>query len=125
MSTTWPSFVTKDLPDTEDGYAEMLRRWEVYNREMQVVIASGVAHLDEDSWWVCTATGELIGPDPEIERPWTEEDFASAQRMTFAEACDLVASIRQARAETAQSADVGEPNAADEPPEPPRPLRRE
>lgn len=33
---------------------------------------------DADGWLVDAKTGELIGPDPEIEREWTKEDFARA-----------------------------------------------
>jgi Uncharacterized protein conserved in bacteria len=74
MTRTWPSFVTKDLgPDDDD---EMWRRWEAYNRDMQAIIAAGGVHQDEDGWWVDDATGELIGPDPQIERPLTDEDLA-------------------------------------------------
>jgi uncharacterized protein (DUF4415 family) len=94
----WPSFVTKDLGDSPDG-DEMQRRWEVYEREMKAIIVSGSAHQDEDGWWVDTATGELIGPDPEIERPWTDEDFARAKRtpMVLPEA---IAKLRRARGPT-------------------------
>jgi uncharacterized protein (DUF4415 family) len=97
--TTWPSFVTKDLGDSPEDEAEMQRRWEIYDREMKAIIAAGTAHQDEDGWWVDTATGELIGPDPEIERPWTEEDFARAKRtpMVLPEA---IAAIRRARGPT-------------------------
>ncbi len=71
----WPVFETKDLGDDPDD-TEMLRRWEVYNTEMQVIIASGTAHKDDDGWWVDTASGELIGPDPEIERPLSDDQLA-------------------------------------------------
>lgn len=122
MNSKWPSFVTKDLPDTDEGDAEMHRRWEDYDREMQVIIASGIAHQDEDGWWVETATGELIGPDPEIERPWTEEDFANAKRMTFVEAFPGLADpIRKAKDEAVEQGDKDQASAEDEPPEPPRP----
>ncbi|MCB1386072.1 MAG: BrnA antitoxin family protein [Nitratireductor sp.] len=67
MTSKWPAFITKDLgPDDDD---EMMRRWEVYNREMKALIAKGGFHQDADGWWVETATGKLVGPDPEIERP--------------------------------------------------------
>lgn len=36
-------------------------------------------HLDADGWYVDSETGELIGPDPAMEREWTEDDFARAQ----------------------------------------------
>ena len=87
MTKNWPSFITIDLGMIEADDAEMLRRWENYDREMKVIIASGIAHQDEDGWWVETATGALIGPDPDI-----------AHRMTFAEALpELAASIRRTR----------------------------
>ncbi|WP_245586732.1 hypothetical protein [Pleomorphomonas oryzae] len=74
----WPSFVTKDLGDSPADDAEMTRRWQVYDREMKALIAAGGVHQDDDGWWVHTATGELIGPDPDIERPMTSEELAKA-----------------------------------------------
>jgi hypothetical protein len=53
----------------------MQRRWENYDREMKAIIAAGGVHQDRDGWWIDDATGELIGPDPSIERPLTDEDF--------------------------------------------------
>jgi uncharacterized protein (DUF4415 family) len=71
----WPSFVTKDLDSDSDADAvEMERRWKVYRHEMDALIAAGGVHQDDDGWWVDDATGELIGPDPEIERPLTLVD---------------------------------------------------
>lgn len=79
MTDNWPSFVTKDLDMTTDaGNAEMHRRWEVYRDEMLLLIAKGGVHQDSDGWWVDDATGKLIGPDPEIERPLTEEILSKA-----------------------------------------------
>lgn len=75
--TKWPQFITKDIRPDDD--VEMQRRWEVYNREMQALIAKGGVHQDDDGWWVDDATGELIGPDPEIERPSTDKELASAK----------------------------------------------
>lgn len=96
MAKTWPQFVTKDLPDTDEGDAEMQRRWVAYDRDMKAIIAAGGVHRDEDGWWVDDATGELIGPDPEIERPLTDEEIAKAK--PFREAFpDLAASIDRAR----------------------------
>jgi uncharacterized protein (DUF4415 family) len=57
----------------------MQRRWEVYDREMKALIAKGGIHQDDDGWWVDDATGELIGPDPEIERPLSAEELVSAK----------------------------------------------
>lgn len=94
MTKNWPSFITTDLGTTEADDAEMHRRWKAYDREMKVIIASGIAHQDDDGWWVETATGELIGPDPEIERPRTAEEMVQAK--PFAEALpDLAAAIRR------------------------------
>lgn len=76
MTKKWPSFETLDLGDTDEDEAEMRRRWEIYDRQMRKIIASGIAHQDGDGWWVDTATGELIGPDPEIERPLSDEELA-------------------------------------------------
>lgn len=74
----WPAFVTKDLDlSSDEGNDAMLRRWEAYDREMKVLIQAGGVHQDEDGWWVDDATGELIGPDPEIERPRTEEELSA------------------------------------------------
>ncbi|WP_332685949.1 BrnA antitoxin family protein [Devosia sp.] len=96
MASKWPEFVTKDLGDSDADFDEMQRRWEEYDRQMQVLIAAGGVHQDEDGWWVDDATGELIGPDPSIERPWTDEDFANARPL--AEVLpDLAESIRRSR----------------------------
>lgn len=92
MERNWPSFVTKDLGDTQEDDAEMHRRWEIYDRDMRVLIAKGGVHRDGDGWWVDEATGELIGPDPEIERPQTEGQWSAAKPL--AEVLpDLAASI--------------------------------
>jgi uncharacterized protein (DUF4415 family) len=94
MTKKWPSFETRDLGDTPEDEAEMQRRWETYNREMQAIIAAGGVHQDADGWWVDDATGELIGPDPEIERPSTDAELAQAR--PFAEVFpELAASIRR------------------------------
>jgi hypothetical protein len=74
-SSIWPIFETKDLGPSDANDAEMQRRWDVYNQEMQAIIAGGTAHQDADGWWVDTASGALIGPDPEIERPRSSLDF--------------------------------------------------
>lgn len=92
MARTWPTFVTHDLGDGPDDDAEMQRRWERYNAEMEAIIAVGGVHLDADGWWVDNATGDLIGPDPEIERPLTDEELAEA--LPFGEAePELAASL--------------------------------
>ena len=84
MPQKWPAFITRDLDlDTDAGDAEMQRRWEIYNAEMQALIAAGGVHQDDEGWWVETATGELIGPDPEIERPLSDEEVQ--QLKPFAE----------------------------------------
>ena len=69
MAENWPAFVTKDLGDSDADAEELERRWFVYKQEMDALIAAGGVHRDADGWWVETATGALIGPDPEIERP--------------------------------------------------------
>ncbi|TCP83485.1 uncharacterized protein (DUF4415 family) [Rhizobium sp. PP-CC-2G-626] len=90
MTKTWPSFVTKDLGENDD--AEMLRRWQVYNDQMQAIIRAGGVHQDADGWWIDDATGELIGPDPDIERPLQPDEGKTAKpfREVFP---DLAASI--------------------------------
>jgi|GEM_PF-2392619 len=75
MTKKWPSFSTGDLGDTQADSDEMMRRWTIYDREMRALIAGGRVHQDEDGWWVDDATGELIGPDPEIERPLSDADM--------------------------------------------------
>jgi uncharacterized protein (DUF4415 family) len=66
-------FYCRDLPE----FGELMQaRWEVYDREMHALIAKGGVHQDRDGWWVDDATGDLIGPDPEIERPLTAEEVA-------------------------------------------------
>jgi uncharacterized DUF497 family protein/uncharacterized protein (DUF4415 family) len=96
MTSRWPRFVTKDLKDSDYDAAEMQRRWEHYNREMQAIIAKGGVHQDEDGWWVETATGELVGPDPELERPHAEEELARAKPLKEAMPA-LYESIRRSR----------------------------
>ncbi len=96
MTRPWPIFKTLDLGDSEDDDAEMLRRWETYDREMKTLIAAGGVHRDADGWWLDDATGELIGPDPDIERPATEEELAQAK--PFAEVFpDLYAGVKRER----------------------------
>ncbi|WP_371346094.1 BrnA antitoxin family protein [Ancylobacter sp. IITR112] len=74
----------------------MMRRWEAYNTEMQAIIAAGGARQDADGWWIDTMTGELIGPDPETERPRTDEELAQARPL--AEALpELAETIRRGR----------------------------
>lgn len=92
----WPSFVTKDLGDTPEDDAEMQRRWEVYEREMKVLIAAGGVHQDEDGWWVDDASGALIGPDPEMERPLTDAELDRATPLAAA-LPELADSIKRSR----------------------------
>ncbi len=92
----WPSFVTRDLGDNPADDAEMMRRWEVYDREMKALIAAGGVHQDEDGWWVDDATGELIGPDPEIERPLSDDELAKALPLAVA-LPDLDAKLKRGR----------------------------
>jgi Uncharacterized protein conserved in bacteria len=96
MASKWPQFVTKDLGDSPEDFAEMQRRWSLYDQQMKAIIAAGGVHQDEDGWWVDDATGELIGPDPAIERPRTE---AEAKDMRpFEDALpDLAESIKRGR----------------------------
>lgn len=92
----WPAFVTRDLGDSAADSAEMERRWAIYAQEMAALIAAGGVHRDADGWWVDDATGELIGPDPEIERPLRDEELAKAR--PFAEVFPALAeSIRRTR----------------------------
>ncbi|MBQ0708939.1 MULTISPECIES: hypothetical protein [unclassified Ochrobactrum] len=42
---------------------------------MKALIATGTVYQDDEGWWFDKATGEIIGPDPEIERPRTEEEL--------------------------------------------------
>lgn len=94
--TDWPKFITRDLGDSDADMAEMERRWEAYERQMKALIAKGGVHQDEDGWWVDDATGELIGPDPAIERQLTDEEMARA--VPFAEAHPALAEkIRRGR----------------------------
>lgn len=74
MGNNWPAFITKDLGDSDADAAELERRWTAYRREMDALIAAGGVHQDADGWWIDDATGELIGPDPELERPLTLTD---------------------------------------------------
>jgi uncharacterized protein (DUF4415 family) len=101
MARTWPSFTTRDLGDSPEDDTEMLRRWELYNTEMQAIIAAGGVHQDADGWWIDDATGDLIGPDPELERPRTEEELAQAKPFVDAHP-DLAASILRDHPELAE-----------------------
>jgi len=92
----WPSFVTRDLGDSPEDDTEMTRRWQVYDREMKALISTGGVHQDDDGWWVETATGELIGPDPEIERPLTSEELAKAVPLAVAQP-DLAEALKRGR----------------------------
>lgn len=93
----WPAFVTSDLGDSEADDAEMERRWTVYAQDMAALIAAGGVHQDKDGWWVDDATGELIGPDPEIERPVTMAELARAR--PFAEVFAAIPQAAQFRRE--------------------------
>ncbi|HMN55327.1 MAG TPA: BrnA antitoxin family protein [Sphingopyxis sp.] len=63
---------------------------------MKALIAAGGIHQDADGWWVDDATGELIGPDPEIERPLTLTENVSLS--PFGEAHpELASKLRRAR----------------------------
>jgi uncharacterized protein (DUF4415 family) len=79
MTSKWPQFVTRDLGDSDEDETEMDRRWQEYDRQMKALIATGGVHQDADGWWVDDATGELIGPDPKVERPLTAEELALAK----------------------------------------------
>lgn len=94
MTKKWPVFVTKDL--SIDDAAEWDRRWKAYDREMRALIATGKFHHDDDGWWVETATGELVGPDPEIERPLSAADMRKAQPLKEA-LPELYESIQRSR----------------------------
>ncbi len=96
MSRQWPAFVTSDLSDSEADSAEMLRRWQNYDRQMKALIAAGGVHQDADGWWVDDATGDLIGPDPEIERPLSAGDIQRARPLKEASP-ELYESIRRSR----------------------------
>ncbi|MEE9924012.1 MAG: BrnA antitoxin family protein [Brucella anthropi] len=96
MARKWPAFVTKDLGNTPEDDAEMQRRWEQYDREMRALIATGTVYQDDEGWWYDKATGELIGPDPEIERASTPEELAQAK--PFAEVFpEAAAEIKRTR----------------------------
>lgn len=94
MTKKWPVFVTKDL--SIDDAAEWDRRWKAYDREMRALIATGKFHQDDDGWWVETATGELVGPDPEIERPLSAADTRKARPLKVA-LPELYESIQRSR----------------------------
>ncbi|CAH1690072.1 conserved hypothetical protein [Hyphomicrobiales bacterium] len=76
-NSNWPSFETADLGDSEADEVEFTRRWEAYRDGMQALIDSGTVHRDQDDWWVDTATGTLIGPDPELVRARSAEELSS------------------------------------------------
>jgi uncharacterized protein (DUF4415 family) len=96
MTSKWPEFVTGNLGDSEEDAAEIDRRWLEYDRQMRALIAAGGVHQDEDGWWVDDATGELIGPDPEIERPLTTAELARMRPLKEA-LPELYETIQRAR----------------------------
>lgn len=96
MTSKWPEFVTRDLGDSEADDIERNRRWQQYDTDMNALIAKGGVHQDQDGWWVDDATGELIGPDPEIERPLTHEELANMRPLVEA-LPELAESIRRGR----------------------------
>ncbi len=79
MTSKWPEFMTADLSDSEADNAELLRRWHAYDHAMKELVAKGGIHMDADGWWVETATGDMIGPDPEIEKPLELRDGIKAK----------------------------------------------
>ncbi len=94
MTRKWPAFVTRDLGPDDD--AELARRWKAYDRDMKALIEKGGVHRDADGWWIDDATGEPIGPDPEIERPLSASELAAARPLSEVRP-DLAESIRRAR----------------------------
>ncbi len=90
----WPSFETWDIADLPEFDQLMQQRWEAYDREMRALIAKGGVHQDEDGWWVDDATGELIGPDPEIERPLTDDELAQMRPLKDVDP-ELAAALRR------------------------------
>lgn len=96
MTSKWPEFATRDLGDSDEDAAEMDRRWQEYDRQMKALIARGGVHQDEDGCWVDDATGELIGPDPKIERPLTTEELARMKPLKEA-LPELYESIQRSR----------------------------
>lgn len=97
MNGKWPRFETNDLDlNTDEGDAELHRRWKAYDREMRALIAKGGVHQDEDGWWIDDASGDLIGPDPEIERPLADDDLKRMRRLED-ELPELAASIKRTR----------------------------
>jgi hypothetical protein len=109
MARTWPSFITRDLGESPEDDAEMLRRWERDSSEMQAIVAAGCVHQDADGWWIDDATGDLIGPDPEVERLHTDEELV-AQMRPFVEAQpEIAASILRDRPDLARAIERARP----------------
>ncbi len=96
MTSKWPSFVTKDSSDSAEDASEMMRRWKAYDRAMKKIIAKGGVHQDDDGWWVDDATGELIGPDPKLERPRTAGEAAKGKPLDEV-LPDLAAALKRSR----------------------------
>lgn len=104
MAKEWPSFITRDLGRTAAGDTEMHRRWKQYDREMKVIIAAGGVHQDADGWWIDDATGDLIGPDPEIERPLTDDEISRLRPFSevFPELAEKIERRRRQKRESAR-----------------------
>lgn len=79
MTSKWPEFITADLGHSEADNATLIFRWHEYNRAMKELIAKGGVHMDADGWWVETVTGDMIGPDPDIEKPLELRDDTKAK----------------------------------------------
>lgn len=104
MTKEWPSFITRDLGRTVAADTEMHRRWKEYDRAMKALIAAGGVHQDADGWWVDDATGELIGPDPEIERPLSDEEISRLRPFSevFPELAQKIEKRRRQKRESAR-----------------------
>lgn len=90
MANKWPAFITADLGDSEADGLEMERRWKIYHAEMRALIAAGGVRQDADGWWIDEATGELIGPDPDIESPFPIEGTVKSFAESFPKQADAI-----------------------------------
>ena len=89
-----------DRPKPNKPYEldEVDRQWGADGAKVLARVAQGDCHLDNEGWWVETSTGNLIGIDPQTDRPLLSDKEAEQWRRNarpFSEACpELHASIK-------------------------------
>lgn len=95
----FPNFMDKPRSKPVYKLDEVDRQWATDGAKVLARVAQGDCHLDNEGWWVETSTGNLIGIDPQTDRPILSEAEAEQWRKNakpFSEACsELHASIQR------------------------------